>query len=367
MSAPRILIAGGGSGGHVTPGIAVAEALKTASPDTHVHLVCSDRPIDARVMDGCDLPWTPLPAVPMRKTPTGAARCAIATMRCMQRTRSMVREQRIDLVLLHGGFVAGPVLLGARRAGVPTVMVNLDVVPGRANRIMSRLATHCATAVDTTRPLRANCTRLQGVPVRAAAMPDDDKPTCARSLGLQPDRRTLLVTGASQGARTLNDLMRHLVHHAPAMLDGWQVLHLAGHGEDDTLRDTYAQANIAATVLPYLDTMGLAWGAADACLSRAGASSIAEATYAGVPAVYLPYPWHRDKHQWHNAQESVTSGRAVIVDDRIDPHATWPHALPVLESILQGDSLGTMQTAADRTRGHDAAAAVAAMLLALQR
>jgi UDP-N-acetylglucosamine--N-acetylmuramyl-(pentapeptide) pyrophosphoryl-undecaprenol N-acetylglucosamine transferase len=368
MNAPRILIAGGGSGGHVTPGIAVAEALRCLHPEGHVHLACSQRPIDAQVLQDTDLPWTAMPAQPLRRSPRGLAAFVQGWIRTRRSTRQLLLRERIDAVLLLGGFVAGGVLAGSRVARVPTLMVNLDAVPGRANRWIARHADQSATAVPTVHPLKSaggDVPLLGGVPVREAARPQGDAHACRAQVGLDPNRRTVLVTGASQGAASINALMAHLLQMESSLLEGWQVLHLAGDDQHADLQKAYDTAGIRARVEAFRHAMGAAWGAADLCIARAGASTVAEADFAGVPTVYLPYPWHKDRHQWHNAQGAVRAGRACIVDDLIDPQKTWPSFRATVGPLLLDTALAPMQAAATQAHRPDGAHEAAKLVSAL--
>ena len=363
MTGPSILIAGGGSGGHVTPGIAVAEALHQIDASIDVTLAVSDRSIDATMLT--DTPWPTLrtPARPLRRSPMGLLRFLMGFHATRAQLKSYLQRSHTRAVLLLGGFVAGGVQAGARLAGVPTLMLNLDAVPGVANRWITRRATVRATAVQTVPPTLDQV--FPGVPVRRAARPPADAASCRERLGLDPNRRTLLVTGASQGARSINALMRHLAGTCPQWLEGWQVIHLTGGTDEARCADAWHAADVPALVQAFRHDMGLLWGAADVCVARAGASTVAEARFAGVPAVYLPYPWHKDRHQWHNAEPSVQAGVAVVVDDAIEPDTTWPAFGAALEPLLQGDALARMQRAAASTVGQDGAHAAAEALLKL--
>jgi UDP-N-acetylglucosamine--N-acetylmuramyl-(pentapeptide) pyrophosphoryl-undecaprenol N-acetylglucosamine transferase len=301
-------------------------------------------------------------------------------LRAKAQARTVLTKGNIDAVGLLGGFVAGSVLAAARAQGIPTLMLNLDAVPGRANRWIAARATALATAIEVVRPLATStkpCTQLDGPPIRMEAQPRDGvtKAQHRAMLDLDPNARLLLVTGASQGAGTLNDLLHFLVQTEPTLLDGWQVLHLAGEGPKGTyvpptatakeLQAAYDHAGIRARVETFRHTMGLAWGAADLVIARAGASTVGEARCAGVPAVYLPYPWHADGHQWSNAQPSIDEGMAEAVDDRINASQTFPAFRPVIEPLLQGDGLKAMTVAAQRVKGRSGGAQAAKMLLEL--
>jgi UDP-N-acetylglucosamine--N-acetylmuramyl-(pentapeptide) pyrophosphoryl-undecaprenol N-acetylglucosamine transferase len=222
--------------------------------------------------------------------------------------------------------------------------------------------------VPTVHPLKSAGTDvplLGGVPVREAARPKGDAHACRTQVGLDPDRRTVLVTGASQGAASINALMAHLLQVEPSLLEGWQVLHLAGDDQHTDLQKAYDAAGIRAKVEAFRHAMGAAWGAADLCIARAGASTVAEADFAAVPTVYLPYPWHRDRHQWHNAQGAVRAGRACIVEDLIDPQKTWPSFRATVGELLLDTALAPMQAAAAQAHRPDGAHEAAKLVSAL--
>ena len=212
-----------------------------------------------------------------------------------------------------GGFVAPPVVAEAVRRRCPVDLVNLDAVAGRANRWIGRRATRIFSAVPTDLALDRPPV---GVPLRRAALAPGDSAAARRELGLDPSRRTLLVTGASQGARSLDRFLLEDIRRGDASWDGWQVLHLAG-GEIYTIEAAYRTAGIPAVVRPFLDRMGLAWGAADLAISRGGASSVAEIAASRTPAIIVPYPWHADRHQARNAASLEACGAVEIRDDPV--------------------------------------------------
>lgn len=324
MSARRaFVLAGGGTGGHISPGLAIAERLKEKSPESRPVFACSARPIDARMLREADAEFEAIPAEPFSLSPAKLARCAAAWWRGRRAAADLLRRVRAERVVALGGFVTVPVVSAARSVGVPVLLVNLDATPGRANMTIARRAQHVLSAVPTPdRPaFSARIERVIGMPIRRVAMAPADPVTCREALGLVGTDSTLLVTGASQGAASLNELLLLLATRHPEIFVGWQVLHLCGHGDAEAIRRAYAAAGVRARVEPFLDRMGLAWGAADLALSRAGANSVAEAAANAVPTIFAPYPYHRDLHQKHNAQPLVDEGAAAMELDRIDAEA----------------------------------------------
>jgi UDP-N-acetylglucosamine--N-acetylmuramyl-(pentapeptide) pyrophosphoryl-undecaprenol N-acetylglucosamine transferase len=309
----RVVFAGGGTGGTVGPGVAIAERLRDLDPSLEIRFLVSDRPVDRLLLDPGEWPFDPTPA----RSPSVRPAAAWRFVRGWRGTRRIAASRFGDAdrcrVVALGGFVAPPVVAEAVRRGVPVDLLNLDAVAGRANRWIAARAARVFTAVETDLDLAA---APVGVPLRRAVLATASPDVARRGLGLAPDRRTLLVTGASQGARSIDRFMLDLLGDRPAMFDGWQVVHLAG-GDIDRISRAYADAGVAATVLPFLDTMGMAWSAADLAISRGGASSVAEIAASITPAIILPYPWHKDRHQARNAAPLEACGAVVVLDDPV--------------------------------------------------
>jgi UDP-N-acetylglucosamine--N-acetylmuramyl-(pentapeptide) pyrophosphoryl-undecaprenol N-acetylglucosamine transferase len=185
---------------------------------------------------------------------------------------------------------------------------------------------------------------------------------------LEPDRPTLLVTGASQGSASLNALLAALLSERAADFAGWQIIHLAGDRPEaiESSRQACADAGIPAIVEPFTSRMGLAWGAADLAMSRAGASSVAEAMANAVPTVFLPYPYHADQHQRRHVEPYVEAGLAWVVVDAVAPERNLPVAGRLIRELLRrADVLAeTRGRLVDRSPP-DAASAITQRLLAL--
>ena len=303
---------GGGTGGTVGPGIAIAERLRERDPHLDIRFTCSDRPVDRRLLDPGDWTAIPTPARSPSRRPVEAWRF----LRGWRATRRIFGQALVEAdgprrVVALGGFVCPPAVLEASRRGVPVDLVNLDAVVGRANRFVARRAERVFSAVPAD--LRLDEPPV-GVPLRRASLPAGSPADARTALGLDPDRRTLLVTGASQGARSIDEFIADFVGTAADSLAGWQVIHLAGGGIE-RLEAAYRDAAVPATVRPFLEGMGLAWTAADLAISRGGASSIAEISESRTPAIILPYPWHADRHQARNAEGLAELGLVEILDD----------------------------------------------------
>ena len=370
-AADTVYFAGGGTGGHVYPNVAVAERLGeelAAQPGggrrlRAVYLV-SDRAVDARVVATEGLEAVALPARPAGGRPDRALRFWAGFQRARRAAARRVRADRPAALLATGGFVSGPAVVAARAAGVPTALVTLDAVAGRA---AGWLARRCDAAFMAVEGAGLPGARVCGFPVRAASLAAGPAGEARAAYGLDPDRPTLLVFAGSSGARTIN-AAAPAAFASPAFAGvraAWQVLHVAGPAEEAAVRSAYAAAGVAAAVLPYEPRLGRAWAAADLCLTRCGAGGVAEARANAVPCLFLPYPWHRDGHQERNARPLVAAGGAEVMEDRIDAAAN-AEGLTARLLPLMGDPARreAMRAALRGMPAADGAEVLAAWLLA---
>lgn len=366
--AVRVAFAGGGSGGHLAPALAIAERIRERDPAAELLMLCSQRRIDAEMLDAGGIRFEPLPSAAASLHPRRVAAFLRAQWQGFRRAVAVLRRERPEVLVAVGGYASVPGAVAARRLGIPLLLLNLDARPGRANRLVARVADAVATAVPTPdRPGFAS--RVVGPPLRRASLAGAEAAACRVELGLRPELPVLLVTGASQGATTLDRLMARWVAAEPGLFEGWQVLHL-GPADPGSLQASYAAAGVEAKVAPFLHRMGAAWGAASLAISRGGANSVAEAHANAVPTLFVPYPHHRDRHQAVNAAPLAAIGGAVVAEDRIDPAenmATIAEAARRL--LLDPTRRRRMQAALRATPPSDGAAAAAkwAMRLALAR
>lgn len=324
MSERLFIFAGGGTGGHLFPGLAIAEALRELEPSARALFLCSDKPLDAEILAREGAASVPTPARPLILRPRGIIRLMRSWGPSVRIARSAIAGRRpsgprAEAVVALGGYVAAPVVQAARAERVPVVLVNLDAVPGKANRWIARKADVRLTASEILKGPAAAAS-WQRIPplVRRRAIASGSAHDCRARLGLDPGRPTLLVTGGSQGAGSINAFVLALARANPQAMRGWQVLHQTGAQEADAVRTAWGELGIPARVEAFISAMGDAWGAADVAVSRCGAGSVAEAWANATPAVFLPYPWHKDQHQRWNARALEEARAAVVVDDLID-------------------------------------------------
>lgn len=363
-AAPCVVLAGGGTGGHISPGLAIAERIVEMEPRAQPVFACSTRRIDAEMLNEAGATFHPIPA----ESPSLAPKRLIRYLRSLGPTRSAVRElfdgRAVSCVVSLGGFVTPPVVAEAARRRVPVLLVNLDATPGRANRWVARRASETVSAVPVP-ALPGFASAIIGMPIRRSAIAPASTESCREELGLDPGSPVLLVTGASQGAQTINDMMQALARASSAAFEHWQVLHLCGAGGAVAdLVKAYREAGVRAAVLPFLHRMGVAWGAAEMAISRAGANSVAEAQANHVPTIFVPYPWHKDLHQRENAQPLVDAGGAEMALDLIDVQRNVAGlGAKVLELMRDAGRRMAMRRALQLRDGADAAQRIAHRVL----
>lgn len=322
----RVLIAAGGSGGHVFPGLALARALTKHDPTTVVRFAGTARGIETRAVPEAGFPLDLLPILPLfRRAAVETLAAPFAAVRGALAAERLVRQHGFDVVCGMGAYVTLPVAVGAWRAGVPVVLHEQNAVPGIANRLAARIAGTVALGVAEAAaalPVPGAQTRVVGNPIRPelahldrAALRDQG----LAAFDLDPERRTLFAFGGSHGARSLNEALVAATPHWPEPT-AVQVLHACGRGFGHDVRSAWAAADpagrgLAVHIVPFVDRMDLAYAAADLVLTRAGASTIAELTTAGVPAVMVPLPHATADHQAANARAAAAAGGAAVIDE----------------------------------------------------
>jgi UDP-N-acetylglucosamine--N-acetylmuramyl-(pentapeptide) pyrophosphoryl-undecaprenol N-acetylglucosamine transferase len=350
-----IVLAGGGTGGHISPGIAIAEEIAQLAPEYRCVFACSTRAVDARMLEHVGADFVPIAAEGLSLKPARLYRFARAFLEGRAQSRTLLAGRGARAVVALGGYVTGPLASAARAMKVPILLVNLDATPGKANRMVARGAARILTALPTpTMPNFAE--RVIGMPIRRAAIGTGSVGEARTRLGLEPGFHTLLVTGASQGAASLNDLMALLLREQRPAFSGWQVLHLVGNADRAPVESAYRAAGVRASVVPFIHEMGLAWRAADLALSRAGANSVAEAIHNAVPTVFAPYPYHADLHQRWNAEPYAKEGVAVLADDLIDATKNRATLGAELVSLMTDDGRREAMRAALELRPREHAA-----------
>jgi UDP-N-acetylglucosamine--N-acetylmuramyl-(pentapeptide) pyrophosphoryl-undecaprenol N-acetylglucosamine transferase len=377
---PWIVFAGGGTGGHLFPALAVVESLRQRGTDVDVSFFCTDKKIDHDILTTAGVNSVPLSVQPFPSRPWNWLSFYRSWRHSVGVCRAQFKARRPAAVIGAGGYASGPPVHEAIRQNIPTFLLNPDAVPGRANQYLARrrgLSGIFAQWPVTTKHFPPDAPVLiTGCPVRSnfIKMRDEISPPYQGGAGggpntewhrlfnLDPSRPTLLITGASQGARTINEALIGLA--ATITQANWQVLHLSGSADRQRVQQAYASAATPGTVLAFTDQMPEAMAVADLIVSRAGASSLAEFLAVGKPSILFPYPFHRDRHQWHNGEVLVEAGAAVMLDDQKDAAANIRNLSPILTSLMTDHARREAMARAARSLGRpDAADRVADRIL----
>lgn len=354
--ATTVVFAGGGSGGHLYPALAVAHELRSRLDSVRLVFLGTNRSVEHRILENVDCEFVPQELPGASSAPWRWPGMLMAFRRSTIRCRERFLALSPTLVVGTGGLASVPAIREARRQHISTAIFNPDAIPGRANRHLAASADVVFVQWQETVSQFSGDTRVEvtGCPVRSTFNRADRAAGVAR-FGLDPDLKTLLVTGASQGARSVNEAV---VEIADRILSchGWQILHLTGESDHTTVRDKYKDRSLRVVVLDYTDDMPDALAAADLVVARAGASTLAELTAVGRASVLMPYPFHRDEHQTANARCLVRAGAARIVKDEVDAAVNGPALWTAIEPLLADDDARTAMGAAARSIGRGNAA-----------
>ena len=361
----RVMLVGGGTPGHITPCVAVAEALTARRPNLELLFVAADRTSDRALLEGLSLPHSLIAVEPFPYRPSPALiRAYLALRRSRQHARGLLSEFQPDVLFSTGGYVAGPVVPEAKAAGVPVVLHAADAMPGRANVALARYADTITVAYQASIPrFRGRPVTWTGQPVRRCIL-TASRERGREQLGIGPQAMVALAYGGGQGAASINSA---LVDALPQLLTmrNLQIVHLTGSGHVDSVRS--ATAHLAAAegagyqCHAFLDAPGDALAAADLVISRCGSSSMAEITALGVPCIAIPYP-HAGGHQKLNALPLVDAGGAVLLEDRYLSGGTlggW-----VVQLLGDRERLAEMAKASKAMGKPEAADTIAGLILA---
>ena len=328
----RFWIVGGGTGGHVYPGLAVVQALRTVEPDAKMTWVGGEGGMERALVERAGLPFIAVPAGGVHGV--GLGRMARNTLRLSRGLGVALRalaQEKPDALLTTGGYVSVPVALAARLRRVPVAVFLPDVEPALSVKFVARLAKCIAVTVEDSRQfLPASKVQVTGYPLRDE-ITRWDRISGRRALELPASAPVVLVFGGSRGARSIN---RAVLAHLPALLEETEVIHISGQLDWDEVAEAHTGLSEAQRVhyhaYPYLhEEMGAVLAAADLAVSRAGASILGEFPYFGLPAVLVPYPYAW-RYQKVNAQWLADRGAATVIEDA----ALMDQLVPTVHALL---------------------------------
>jgi UDP-N-acetylglucosamine--N-acetylmuramyl-(pentapeptide) pyrophosphoryl-undecaprenol N-acetylglucosamine transferase len=304
----RLLIAGGGTGGHLFPGVALAEELRAREPEAAIKFVGTRRGIEARILP--DLGWElELIEVSGLKTvgALGAVKGLFRLPRALWQARRIVKAFKPDAVIGVGGYASGPVVLAAKLRGIPTAICEQNSIPGLTNKMLGRLVRSVFLSFDESkRFFNPNKIVMSGNPVR--------RDLVQKLLGAAAPAHgavNVLVVGGSQGAVAVNELAATALS-ALAKQTSLAITHQTGEKDLEATATRYRDAGVAADCRAFIKDMATAYQHAELIIGRAGATTVAELAIAGKPAIFIPYPFAADNHQELNAKEMADKGAALM-------------------------------------------------------
>jgi len=303
-----VLIAGGGTGGHLFPGIALAQEIRRRNPDSRILFVGSPRGIEVRAVPkaGFDLELLPvsgLRSMGLKGVILGLIRLPIAIFKAF----FLVLRFRPQVAISCGGYAAGPAVLAARLLGIPCIVLEQNALMGTTNRILAKMATKIMASLPV-KGANPDKVEVLGNPVRPDLLPIREKE-------YQPKSPTeLLIFGGSQGARALNEVMMEVAPLLVKADTAMRITHQTGTADFERVKQAYADAGFNnVTVLSFIDDMASAYEKADLILCRAGATTIAEVTVCGRPMIMIPFPFAVDDHQTANAKAVEDRGGGILL------------------------------------------------------
>jgi UDP-N-acetylglucosamine--N-acetylmuramyl-(pentapeptide) pyrophosphoryl-undecaprenol N-acetylglucosamine transferase len=348
----RIVIAGGGTGGHLFPGIAIAEEFLKRDAATKIIFIGTKKGIESKLLDkfGYELKIIDIEGVKGRGI-KALAKGTFQIPKSLWQSKRILKQFDPDIVLGVGGYASGPAVLAAHFMRVPTAIAEQNAVPGVTNKILGNFADRIfVTYGPTQKFFSQKKVVLSGNPVRASFTAGGVKPKEKK------DYRQLLIFGGSQGAEAINKSVVDMLPQLQSVKDKIKILHQTGLKQMEEVKKAYEQFGIQAIVKDFIIDMAGAYAESDLIICRAGATSLAEITAAGKASVLIPYPWAANDHQLKNAQALKAEGAAEVI---IEKELSGPKLFSVVENLLQDEGkLRMMEGNSLRISKIDAAAII---------
>ncbi|HEX8295499.1 MAG TPA: undecaprenyldiphospho-muramoylpentapeptide beta-N-acetylglucosaminyltransferase [Chthoniobacteraceae bacterium] len=356
----NFVIAAGGTGGHLFPGLAVGEVLLARGH--RVMLIVSEKEIDSLATQGrSEFQIERVPGVGLQsKSPVAFLGFVRKFRTGLDQVKALYRDFQPSAVLGMGGFTStGPILAGRARR-IPTFVHESNAIPGKANKLNARLVTRVLLGFqECARFLPAGKTEVTGTPIRTSLATRLEKEPALAAFGLKAGVPTLLVMGGSQGARGIN---QSLIHALPSLATKpLQIAHLTGQQDEQLMRESYARAGVPAFTAAFHHRMEEAYSAADFCIARSGAASLTELSHFALPSILIPYPHAAEDHQTLNAKVFERAGAATLIQEREISGETLANKL--LWFLDDSARLAEMSARCAKLAPHQAAERVAEVLL----
>lgn len=371
MKNMKIIVSGGGTGGHIYPALTLIRTLQQKVDKLEVLYVGTHAGLEADIIPKENIPFATVDLQGFKHSlsPVNILRAARA-IKGVGKAMGIVRKFQPDVVIGTGGYVCGPVLMAASLLGIPALIQEQNVIPGITNKILSKFVNVIATGYqEANGAFPANKVVFTGNPIRREVMQQRQEGDY-EAFGLRPNRKTILVSGGSRGARTINRAMVDVLKHYAGRKDV-QILHATGKGEYEDIIARISAAGLDLkqadniVVKPYLYNMPQAMAIADLAVFRAGATGLAELTAKGIPAILIPYPYAAENHQEYNARAVEKAGAAKVI---LNKDLTAPVLVEAIDSVIcHQDKLAAMAEASRKLGRPEAADTIGELIVELAR
>jgi len=352
----RIVISGGGTGGHIFPAIAIGNELRSLNPKLDIVFIGGKERLESKIIPRYNFPFLEIPA---EGFPRGLTlrwfKVIIKVISGFINSISLLRRLKPKVVIGTGGYVCGPVLLSAVLLGIPAVIQEQNTVPGLTNRILGRLVDEIYIAFEeAVEYFKNEKTLLTGNPIRREMSEAKiEKSQTYEKLGMREDLKTIFVLGGSQGARSLNDAMMAALPLLESFAQKIQIVHQARDDDIEEVKSQYESSKITNLVQPFFDDISEIYSLTDLMVCRGGAITLAEVTACGLPSIVVPYPHAAADEQTKNAQVMVKNGASIIVKDE---ELTGEGLAEIIISLLKDEKTLTKMANASRQLGKPYAA-----------
>jgi len=312
----RIIIAGGGTGGHLFPGLAIAKGFKGRNSGADIYFVGTEKGIESKILPEEGYPLKTIRIEPLTGHRVSRALISLGHLPlALLDSLRIIKEVNPDIVIGLGGYSSGPLLMVASLKGIPTLILEQNIIPGLTNRILSRFVDAIAINFESSRAFFPDRkTYLTGNPIREG-IASVSKKEGLKAFGLDEGRFTILISGGSQGAHRINKAMTEAINYLDDLKDRIQIIHQTGDKDYNDINEFYISRGLRAVVLPFINRMADAYASADLVVSRAGAGTISEITACGKPSILIPYPYAAKNHQELNARILLNAGAAALILD----------------------------------------------------
>ena len=337
VGSTTFLFAGGGTGGHLFPGIAVADELRRRDGSVRIVFVGSSRSIESNIVAEHRLEHRMLPVEPLPTLRRNPIRFAYRNLKALQQAKRLIRELRPTAVIGLGGYASAPVVWAARRHRIPVILIEQNVIPGRTTRWLSSYADDICISFEETKSRLPKGRRIHvtGNPVRSEIRALFDlRATEKGGETIASSPPELLILGGSQGADSLNVAVLEAMRLLSSEMKPWRICHQTGPRDSDMVRKTYCELGLTACVEPFFHEMSSLYGRASLVISRSGATTLAELACAGTAMILVPYPHAADDHQRANALAFVNRGAAHLVEHAEKKEKTAEDLVQAMKPLL---------------------------------